>query len=47
MASTAQARKIDAAALKLFAIDRGAINSPVERLDRRVGFSVSITGREL
>jgi hypothetical protein len=41
-------RKIhNAAALELYAIDRGLINSLVARLERRVGFSVSVTDREL
>ena len=41
-------RKIhNAAALELYAIDRELIGSLVERLERRVGFSVSVTDREL
>ena len=37
----------NAAALELYAIDRGLIDGLVARLDRRVGFSVSVTDREL
>jgi uncharacterized protein YaeQ len=41
-------RKIyNAAALELYAIDRGLINSLVARLERRVGFSVSVIDRVL
>jgi len=41
-------RKIhNAPALELYAIDRGLIDSLVARLERRVGFSVSVTDREL
>lgn len=37
----------NAAALELYAIDRRLIDSLVARLDRRVGFGVSVTDREL
>jgi uncharacterized protein YaeQ len=36
-----------AAALELYAIDRGVISALVERLERRVAFSLSIAEREL
>jgi uncharacterized protein YaeQ len=36
-----------AEALELYAIDRALVGALVARLDRRVAFSVSVTGREL
>ena len=34
-------------ALELYAVDRGLVSALVERLERRVSFSVSVTDREL
>ena len=37
----------NAEALELYAIDRALVNSLVDRLDRRMAFSLSVTDREL
>lgn len=37
----------NAEALELYALDRAFVNSLVERLDRRMAFSLSVTDREL